>query len=89
MGEVSNVTVVQRTTERKALGGDRWIASEEVTVTNASPEEEMLELRLETSNGEMISESSQVLDKELGYPLARLKVPANGTVTLRYKVSDR
>jgi hypothetical protein len=89
LGEVSNVTVVQRTIERKALGGDHWIASEEVTVTNASPEEEMLELRLETYNGEKISESSQVLDKELGYPLARLKVPANGTVTLRYKVSDR
>jgi hypothetical protein len=89
LGAVSHVTVVRRTTERKALGGDRWIASEEVTVTNASPEDELLELRLETYNGEIISEASQVLDKELGHPLARLKLPANGTVTLRYKVADR
>jgi len=67
--------------------GDRWTGYE-ATATNARPVPVRLEAKLLFGDGQTLANVSAKLGRKDGRPLWAVTVPANGTATLRYRVTD-
>ncbi len=67
--------------------GDRW-TDYEATATNARPVPVRLEAKIQFGDGQKIATPSAKLGRKDGHPLWAVTVPANGTVTLRYRITD-
>ena len=71
-------------------GGDnRRYRNMKVTVTNAAASPAQIELKIGHGNEERLSKTSKRLGRKDGKPLWKVTVPANGSSTLRYRVSLR
>ncbi len=83
-GTSPDVTVTRRSISRT---NDREVV--EVEIANAAPYELNFELKLPIYGNSKIVEADQAWEKRDGTPLFALKVPANGTVKIRYTVTLR
>jgi len=61
-------------------------AANRVAISNARASDIQFELRLRLEQGARVVRSDHALTAKNGRPVFRLKVPANGTVTVRYQV---
>jgi hypothetical protein len=90
-GMRNRVTIVERRERPRLLAALRGRsevvihARVEHELTNAGSTPAPIELR-QFGEGLRISEASHPWQKERGYPVWRVEVPANGSVTLRYRV---
>lgn len=83
LGEASQVTVAQA----ELAHGDAW-EEHEVTARNANPWPVDFEGRIVFGDNERLDQSSAKIEKHNGKQVWRVRIPANGTSRLRYKVRE-
>lgn len=83
-GYATDVTVVRRTVKREGN-----LETVEVEITSAAPYDLAFELRAPVYGSIRIVDSDTSWEKRDGTPTFALKVPASGSVTLRFTVTDR
>jgi hypothetical protein len=82
-GYSPDVTVVRRTQKRE--GNTNYV---EVELANASPQDIVFELKVPVYGNWKIVDASMQWEKRDGVPLFVLRMPANGSVTLRYSATS-
>lgn len=83
VGEVPDVQVRQTTLERK---GRRSGVTVEISNARSAPID--FELRLYVDDGATVADPDQPMARKDGRPIFRLKIPANGSKTVRYAVES-
>ena len=78
-GYAFDVTVVRRTLKREGN-----LETVEVEITNAAPYDLAYELKVPVYGNSKITDSDTTWEKRDGTPLFALKIPANGSVSLRF-----